>query len=171
MPNRIKGLSFEARMVPDGSKSKLFLGVLGIEYAIPIVSGYKKLNLYGTVHAHKPEADRLLYDYINRTANSDEWAYSDGVLPVYLRFQPDLEFPLDQAAAGIPSGAIYNSYFIELEEPTITITGTESDVDDNGTTTYVDRDVTFVIPINPPASRIIRLGVQHGLMVFLARIR
>ncbi|QJX09038.1 hypothetical protein [Rhizobium brockwellii] len=172
MPNRIRGLSFDCRINGSAGLSKLFLGVLGIEYPIPFVSGgVQHFDVYSMAATTKPTADKLLYDYINRTANREEWAYSDGVLPVYLRFQPDVGFPLDQAASGVPSGAIYNSYWVELDEPVVTITGQESNVDDNGSVTYSDEPVTFVVPVNPPAIRKVRLSVQDGLMLFLARIR
>lgn len=171
MPNPIKGLRFQCRMVSGAAASKLFLGVLGLEYSIPIGAGNVDVDVYSNAPGGKPSADKLLYDYINRTANKEEFAYSDGILPVYLRFQPDVGFPLDQAATGVPSGAEYNSYFVELDEPQVTITGRESNVADNGETAYSDEPVTFVVPVNPPAIRKVRLSVQDGLFVFLARIR
>ncbi|TBG52587.1 hypothetical protein [Rhizobium leguminosarum] len=172
MTNRIKGLTFESRINADAGLSKLFLGVLGVEYSIPFHGGGgQSFDVFNMASANKPTADRLLYDYVNRTANREEWAYSDGVLPIYLRFQPDVGFPLDQAANGVESGAIYNSYWIELDEPIVTITGQESNVDDNGQVTFSDQPVTFVVPVNPPSIRKVRLSVQDGLTLFLARIR
>lgn len=172
MPNKIKGLTFDCRINGASGLSKLFLGVLGIEYPIPFAAGgVQKFDVFNMGAGTRPTADKLLYDYINRTANRDEWAYSDGVLPVYLRFQPDVGVPLDMAAAGEPSGAVYNSYWIELDEPTVTITGLESNVDDNGSIIYSDQPVYFVVPVSPPSIRKVRLSVQDGLMLFLARIR
>lgn len=171
MPNRIKDLIFRCDMNWGGGNSRLFLGVLGIEYRLDhnyvSTTPTSLLGLTGS----KPNPDRLLYDYINRTANREEWAYSDGVLPVYLRFQPDLVLPLDTAAGGVPSGAMYDSYFVELYEPEVTIVGTESNVANDGSVTYKDEPVTFVVPVNPPNIRRVRLSPSDGLMLFLARIR
>ena len=172
MANRITDLKLECRINADAGASKLFLGVLGIEYSILYGGGgVQTFDVFRMSPAHNPAATNLLYDYINRTADREEFAYSDGVLPVYLRFQPDVGEPLRLASTGVDSGPLYNSYWIELDQPVVTINGSESNVDDTGAVVYSDQPVKFVVPINPPSIRKVRLSVQDGLILFLARIR
>lgn len=174
MTVRVSALDFKARITHNtgGVVGKLFLCVLGLEYPIDFKNGgIQPFDVFGMTSNTKPTADKLIYNYINRTNNESEFAYSDGVLPVYIRFQPDVSVALDTAASGVPSGALYASQWIDLDEPDVSITGREATVDDNGAIVYKDTTVNYVIPVNPPDTRKVRLSVQDGLMIFLAKIR
>lgn len=174
MSTRINALAFTSRIVHDGgpAKGKLFLGVLGLEYSIPFQNGgVQTFDVFSMGFASKPAADRLIYSYYNRTDVLEEWSYADGILPVYLRYEPDLVIPLNKAANGVESGPIYAGQWLDLDEPQVNISGKESIIDDTGAITYKDTEISFVVPVNPPSIRRVRLSIQDGTMLFLARIR
>jgi len=179
MSEQVKNLIFSGKFNDDSGlryrNGKLFVGVLGCEYAIPYFS---HLNLPAvsfdikTLHAsHNIPPTILQYSYINRTQDTDEYAYSDAILPVYLRFQPDLEDALNDAASNVASGKDYMSQYIEIEQPTVQIEGRQEVISASGTTSYVLRSIEFTIPINPPPRRVIRLSLQDGLVAYLGKVR
>jgi hypothetical protein len=171
----VTGLVLQAKFETAGSTpttytGKLFLGVLGVEYSIPVGLNLPAVSLdIMSLHAGaSPPPARLLYNYINRTQSFEEFAFADGILPVYLRYQPDLEQPLNDAASVPGVGTEYQRQHIIIREPEVRISGTEAVKDASGSTTFVSKTIVFIIPVNPPASRVVRLSPETGLMVFLA---
>jgi hypothetical protein len=177
MAERVKNLYLTAAIsIGNGTfmRGKLFLGVLGFEYSIPsteFTGVLHPFNLSTSPEPGKPLVTALQYTFYNRTAAQDEFAFSDGILPAYLRFQPDLLEPLDKAAAGVPCGADYMQQSITITNPIVQIEGKEQRILPNGATEYKDVTVELTLPINPPAARVVTLGVESGLMCFLGKAR
>lgn len=177
MAELVKNLYLTAGITLEGSiyrKGKLFLGVLGFEYSIPatIFTGVVTTHDVSTSPGPgKPSPRALQYTFYNRTADADEYAFSDAVLPAYLRFQPDLLDPLNDAAQGVPSGAPYMQQSMVIENPILQIEGREQRISPTGVTTYSDVTIELTLPINPKSARVVTLSPEAGLICYLGKVR
>ena len=153
MANRVKDIELSATFsIENGMvfrNGKIFLGVLGFEYPF---GGLEDVATGGNITkdisnfdaSGKPSASLLEYVYINRTANQEDYAFSDGILPVYLRFQPDLVEPLTLAAQNdTTAGVNYGLQAVHVDNPVVKITGPVASKDAAGVTKYFDQTVTF----------------------------
>jgi hypothetical protein len=177
MAELVKNLYFTAAITMGGTRyqeGKLFLGVLGFEYSLPpnlFTGQVVTFDVSTSPEPGKPSPRALQYSFINRTGSPDDVAYSDAILPVYLRFEPDLRQPLNDAAEDVPSGADYMQQNITIENPIVQIEGKEERKLPNGASTFVDVIVELSLPINPKSARNVTLGVQSGVFCFLGKVR
>lgn len=179
MAQPVTNLTFSAKFSMDSDikyrKGKLFLGVLGIEYSVPywnyLDQGVHVFEMNVLQQSNSVPPSSLQYNFINRTQDTDEFAYSDGVLPIYLRFQPDLQEALNDAAMKVPSGADYMAQALKLEQPEVHIEGVQAKNHPDGSTTFPLVTVVLTIPVNPPSIRNVELSLQKGLIVWLGKAR
>lgn len=152
---------------------RLYLGVLGVEFAIklPSLDSEEGVDVELDVAAgnNSLSISDLHFNFLKRTNQTEDYAFSDGVLPVYVRFEPDLLNALNSAGGGdSDAGTKYANQSIRIEKPNVHIEGKVAVYSPGGGITFQDKEIVMKFPVDIRDSTL-TLGYGKGLIAFLAQ--